>query len=179
MSPTPQASDRALDKVGRALDAVDVHTEAMSVLHDALSTGFFALSREQASSHTAALQLSSALFDQRASVAASLCVQYQDTGRLALLDTRLEETGTGEPESSRTTGLRRRKHDGAKPVTGATRKMMSGKSGVPAPRHSIHAMPSAALREAAESFERAVTAAVAVANAAAEVDERMAKVPMQ
>jgi hypothetical protein len=39
-------------------------------------------------------------------------------------------------------------------------------------------MPSAALREAAESFERAVAAAVSVANAVADVDAQMAEVPI-
>lgn len=192
MPAPPSEKPSALEAIGRALDAVDVHTEALEALHDALSAGFFALSREQASSHAASLQLSASLYDARAGVTASLRVAADDAGRLALLDTRRETVGADERggpgaggRAADGTGLRQRK--GGKPAPGADaaaarrveeqRAIAERKAALTAPRHSLHAMPSAALREAAESFERAVAAAIAVANAAVEVDARLEEVP--
>jgi hypothetical protein len=180
--PEEPAAGGALVLVGRALDAVDAHTAASTALHAALSAGFFALSREQASSYAAALRLSSALHDQRAEVSASLRVRRAESGRMELLDTRVEAGNVGDDaggvEKVAESGLRRRKGGGGevnapggKPAGAPVREKVL-------PRHSLHAMPSAALREAAESFERAVAAAVSVANAVADVDARMAEVPI-
>jgi hypothetical protein len=172
-SPPPTAGDAAPPAWAAALDAVDAHTAAADALHSALSAGFFALAREHASGHAASLRLSAALHDHRAAVSASLrAARPRDGAPLQLLDTRRAPEAAAAAVAAAAAAA---SGDAGREAVDAERSRLDA---VPL-RHSIHPMPSAALREASECFERAVAAAVDVANAAAVVDERLSALAVQ